>query len=86
MAVETTTARMVMNMTAKVDKEVRQMPMVDDVSDAAGCADSPFEFNDLQTFWMSSLGISTMITNLIFCFVTTIWRKKSHRMYASLAV
>ena len=61
-----------LNMTVKVDKETRQMPMTDDLSDAGGCDASPFEFNDLQKFWMSSLGIATMITNLIFCFVTTI--------------
>ena len=48
------------------------MPVVDDLSDDQGCAASSFEFNDLQKFWMSSLGISTMITNLIFCFVTAI--------------
>jgi len=75
-AVESTTRSMMMNLTVAVDKETRQMPMVDDISDAAGCASSPFEFNDLQKFWMSSLGISTMITNLIFCFVTAILAKK----------
>ena len=70
--VEETTSDREMNMTVKVDKETRQMPMTDDLSDAGGCDASPFEFNDLQKFWMSSLGIATMITNLVFCFVTTI--------------
>jgi len=74
--VSSTTSDRELNMTVKVDKETRQMPMTDDLSDAGGCDASPFEFNDLQKFWMSSLGIATMITNLIFCFVTTILAKK----------
>ena len=31
-----------------------------------------FEFNEYQRFWNSSLGIATMVTNLLFCFLTTI--------------
>ncbi|CAG5095099.1 Oidioi.mRNA.OKI2018_I69.XSR.g14032.t1.cds [Oikopleura dioica] len=38
-----------------------------------------WEFNPLQKFWSSTLAISTMGTNLIFCFLTTILAKKIPR-------
>ena len=36
------------------------------------CSSGGFEFNDLQKFWNSLLGIATMGTNLVFAFLTTI--------------
>ena len=36
------------------------------------CSQGSFEFNDLQKFWNSLLGIATMGTNLVFAFLTTI--------------
>ena len=36
------------------------------------CPDSGFEFNDYQNFWNSALGVTTMTTNLVFCFLTTL--------------
>jgi len=36
------------------------------------CSQGGFEFNDLQKFWNSLLGIATMGTNLVFAFLTTI--------------
>lgn len=66
------------NISIPVDgKEVRTLgsgvPVPED-----NCA-VDWEFNQLQKFWSSTLGISTMLTNLIFCFLTTALANKIPR-------
>ena len=58
-----------------LDKETKMMPGPSLESSDNGtddCPDSGFEFNDYQNFWNSALGVTTMTTNLVFCFLTTL--------------
>ena len=66
----TTLETLEIDIEVSLEKETRMIPKTVNLNDS--CATGGFEMNDYQKFWNSALGVTTMSTNLVFCFLTTI--------------